>query len=202
MKDWTGVGRRSIYAPLGASGHSMHERQVHDYYATSPVAVDYLFHVIGNDLSGSVWECACGAGHLSKRMHELRPDLIIKNSDIHDRGFPCEIIDFLKYHNPNSFDGDIITNPPYRYAQQFVQKALQTVCSGRLVCMFLKLTFLEGKSRRRLFAAYPPKTVYVFSHCIKCAINGNFNAIQSSAVAYAWFVWQKGFCGETVLKWL
>ena len=32
-------------------------------------------------------------------------------------------------------------------------------------------------------------------------MNGDFEAFGSSAAAYAWFVWEKGFKGETTVKW-
>ena len=151
---------------------------------------------------GQVWECACGEGHLSQRMNDLLPHLSIRNSDLVDRGFNCEIIDFLKYNNPDSFSGEIITNPPYKYAQEFVEKAIETITAGHLVCMFLKLTFLEGQKRKKMFEKYPPKTVCVSSERLKCALNGDFDNTGSSAAAYAWFVWEKGYTGETIIKWI
>lgn len=72
--------------------------------------------------------------------------------------------------------------------------------------MFLKLTFLEGKARYiELFSKYPPKTVYVFSERILCAKNGEFQRMKDgdgSAVAYAWFVWEKDNYSNTEIKWL
>lgn len=69
--------------------------------------------------------------------------------------------------------------------------------------MFLKVQFLEGKERRKLFEKYPPKVIYVSSSRINCAMNGDFEKYKfNSAVAYAWFVWEKGYCGDTVIKWI
>lgn len=67
--------------------------------------------------------------------------------------------------------------------------------------MFLKLTFLESKSRKQLFEQYPPKTIWVSSSRINCAKNGDFDKYPSSAVAYAWYIWEKGYTGDTVVKW-
>lgn len=97
---------------------------------------------------------------------------------------------------------DIITNPPYTKGAEFVQHALDIIEDGRKVAMFLKLQFLEGKSRREFFKKYPPKTVYVSSSRLICAKNGDFAAVTSSAVAYAWYVWVKGYTGETVIRWI
>lgn len=105
-------------------------------------------------------------------------------------------MDFLK--ETQTYDGDIITNPPYKFAQEFVEKALQLVEDGNKVCMFLKIQFLEGKSRRKLFDKNPPKTVWVSTSRIQCGKNGEF---KNSMVAYAWYVWEKGYKGETILRW-
>lgn len=130
-------------------------------------------------------------------------DYIVINSDIVDRGYPGTIEeDFLEF--TETVTCDIITNPPYKYATEFVNKAMELVSEGNKVAMFLKLTFLEGKKRKELFKKYPPKTVYVSSSRLKCAKNGDFKGFDStsSAVAYAWFVWEKGFEGDPVIKWI
>lgn len=98
---------------------------------------------------------------------------------------------------------DIVTNPPYKYALEFVEHALDILADGHKAAMFLKLQFLEGKARRRLFEEHPPKTVYVSSSRLVCALNGDFEAAKGkNAVAYAWYVWVKGYTGETVVKWI
>ena len=72
--------------------------------------------------------------------------------------------------------------------------------------MFLKLTFLEGKARyRELFSKHPPKIIYVFSERVLCAKNGEFEKMKAgggSAVAYAWYVWEKGYQGKTTIEWI
>lgn len=196
MKDWTGNGN-SIYSTLGASSHSWTERQREDYYATEPKAMELL--LAEEKFAPHVWECACGEGHLSRVLEAHGYD--VRSTDFIYRGYgETETIDFLKAEG--SFDGDIITNPPYKFALEFVKKALRMVGTGRKVAMFLKLTFLEGKGRKQFFLENPPKTVYVSSSRLICAVNGNFKMITSSAVAYAWFVWEKGFVGEPVIRWI
>ena len=109
-------------------------------------------------------------------------------------------MDFLSCTEP--FVGDIITNPPYKYAQEFVEKALSLIPAGNKVAMFLKIQFLEGKQRRKLFEVAPPKVIYVATNRLNCAKNGDFTKCDySSAVCYAWFIWEKGFKGETVVRW-
>jgi hypothetical protein len=83
-----------------------------------------------------------------------------------------------------------------------VQKAIETVADGHKVAMLLKLLFLESKGRKALFERYPPTRIHVFSERIPCALNGDFEHITSSAVCYAWFVWEKGFTGNPQIDWI
>lgn len=136
-------------------------------------------------------------GHLSKVLEEHGYN--VKSTDLVYHGYGEGGIDFLTSNE--IFDGDIITNPPYKYARQFVERAMESVRDGHKVAMFLRLLFLEGKSRKELFEKYPVKTVYVSSGRIRCAINGEFREGVGSAQAYAWFVWEKGYTGDTVIKW-
>jgi len=192
-KNWTG-NRRSTFVTLGASSHTEEEREVNDYYATEPKAAKLLMEL--EPLCQDIWECACGEGHLSKVFEEA--GYIVKSTDLIDRGFGVGGVNFLS-ENIQHWRGDIITNPPYRYAQEFVEKALSIVDRGMKVIFFLKLTFLEGKRRKKLFSKYPPKIIYVSSSRLRCGKNGVFKG--SSAAAYAWFVWVKGFKGAPIIRW-
>ena len=203
MRDWTG-NKNSIYKTLGASNHTDKERQNEDYYATDPIAIDKLVKVV--KLPRYIWECACGEKHLSNRLEEL--GYFVCSSDIIQRCDKVQELDFLKANIedvPFVESRAIVTNPPYKYAKEFVLKALELLDDGELCCMFLKLTFLEGKGRYKdLFSKYPPKRVLVFSERVLCAPNGNFIEAkkQGSAVAYAWFVWEKGYNGNTTIEWI
>ena len=73
------------------------------------------------------------------------------------------------------------------------------------MCLWWRSTFLEGKARKKLFEKYPPKVVYVSSSRLQCAKNGDFEKYGKgvgTAVAYAWYVWEKGFNGKTIIEWL
>ena len=187
MSDWTG-NYNSIFKILGASSHTDKEREKDDYYATDPIAIDKLLTV--EKPFKNIWECACGEGHLSKRLIEHGYN--VYSSDLVDRGYGEGIWDFLSMYSCPALDEfDILTNPPYKYAKEFVLKALELVNDDRKVYMFLKLTFLEGNVRySELFSKFPPKTIYVFSGRVLCAKNGEFERLKGggSAVAYAWFV--------------
>ena len=197
MKDWTG-DTNSIFKTLGASNHAEEERHKEDYYATEPNATKLLLDI--DHFSNDIWECACGEGHMSKVLTQAGYN--VKSTDLIDRGYG-EVFDFLSLEN-TEWHGDIITNPPYVKAKEFVEKALTIIPRGNKVAMFLKLLFMESKGRKDLFLNNPPKTIHVSSSRLQCAKNGEFERMEAGgggAVAYAWFVWEKGYKGDTIVKW-
>ncbi len=197
-KDWSG-NNISCYANLGASNHSMGDREERDFYATPPLAVRDLMEL--EKFDKNIWEPACGLNHITNILIESGYN--VRFSDIVDRSAEqnIEIYDFLT--NKDIWEGDIITNPPYKYASEFVEKALETVTEGHKVAMFLKLSFLETKKRYELFQKYPIKKIYVASNRLGCAKNGEFNGKDNiaSAVCYCWFIWEKGYMGQTTIDW-
>ena len=197
-RDWIG-NSRSAFSTLGASNYSNSDRAENDFYATEPKAVELL--LAEEKFAHNIWECACGEGHISKVLesHGYK----VKSTDLIYRGYgKPESVNFLEQSVEN-FDGDIVTNPPYKFALEFCQKALEYLKQGRKLAMFLKLQFLEGKARKKFFSQHPPKTVYVSSSRLVCAKNGDFyRYARSNAIAYAWFVWEKGHKTDPVVKWI
>lgn len=193
------IGKNAIFMTIGASNHTAQERDVNDYYATEPKAVDKLLTV--ETPSKLIWECACGEGHLSRRLTEY--GYKVYSSDKIDRGYG-EVLDFLTVDKENAIqDCDILTNPPYSNALEFVLKALDLVSPGHKVYMFLKLTFLEGKQRaKELYKEFPPQKVYVCTDRILCAKSGRFDLYHNKTIAYAWYVWEKGKQQKTEVGWV
>ncbi len=155
MKDWTG-NRKSTFVTLGASNHTDKEREEHDFYATDPIAIDKLFGCpVCFNIPDIVWECACGNGCLSERMEYFGRR--VYSSDIVDRGYG-EVLDFLEADAMPEGCECIITNPPYKYATEFVRHALDLLPDGGWCIMFLKTTFLEGQKRwKEIFSSTPPQ---------------------------------------------
>lgn len=157
--------------------------------------------MMGANLASDIWEVSCGEGHLSERLKQYGYN--VKSTDLVDRGYGVGGIDFLQCND--TFDGDILTNPPYSLAYEFIQHALELIPDGRKVFMFLKLTFLEGKKRRKLFDTGCLKTLYVSTSRILCAKNGDFEKMKAgggSAVAYGWYEFEKGYKGDAIIKWI
>lgn len=203
---------------LGTNTHTDHDREQDDFYATEPIAAELLLEA--EPELNNIWEPAVGEKHLANVFESHgklgRMSDIVKRCD-DER---IEVKDFLTKRSGllnsveregNQYEGDIVTNPPFKLAVPFIKRGLELVPDGRKVCMFLKLQFLEGQERKEFFKQYPPKTVYVSSSRIACAMNGEFMKLNkktgkmekiANAVAYAWFVWEKGFKGDPVIKWI
>ena len=186
----------SVYSPLGASNHSTGEREENDYYASDPAAIRCLLNECITP-NHEIWEPACGEGHLSKEL--IKAGFHVYSTDLYDRGYGDGCVDFLTC--TEKWVGDIVTNPPYKFAQEFVEHALDLIDDGNRVYMLLKLTFLEGKKRRELFDRRLLEKVYVFTNRITCGKNGVFPK-DRGAVAYAWFVFRKGYNDFPEIRWI
>lgn len=172
------------------------DREKLDFYATDTRATDELLK--REIFVSPIYEPACGEGHIGKVLEEY--GYKVKATDICYRGYGEEKeVDFFTV-TENKLD--IVTNPPYFCASDFLKHALEISKDGVKIAMLFRLAFLEGQARYELFKKYPPKTVYVFSKRLNCAKNGEFEKYRSSAIASAWFVWEVGYLGKTELRWI
>lgn len=175
------------------SSRSNGEREKDDFYPTPSYAVDELLK--REVFNGNIWECACGEGDISEVFVEKGFEVI--SSDLIDRNYG--IVE-------NFFESDyvadnIVTNPPYKYALEFVNEAKKK--SNKKIAMFLKTVFLESEKRRTMFEDkdFPLKTVYQFSKRVTLYKNG-VKMKNSGMIAYAWYVWEKGYCGKPTIEWI
>lgn len=143
-------------------------------------------------------EPAANRGHMVKPLREYFD--VVFGSDIHDYGAGFPIRDFIGMECPQPVDWTI-TNPPFRLAEQFIQRALAT--SRRGVAMIVRSAFLEGVGRYRdLFSAFPPSDILQFTERVVMH-KGRLSAKGSTATAYCWIVWRKKVQGNgTRFHWL
>lgn len=201
-KDWTG-NKKTTFVQLGASNHSDGDRETNDFYATDPHTLEIFLDKLKQDnikLHDTIIEPCCGQGHLSKVLE--REGYKVYSYDLVDRGYGTPNVNFLTDYVLPIQNADIITNPPYKYAHDFVKHSLDLMEDGCKCIMLLKIQFLEGQGRRILFDEYPPKYVYVNSSRQTCYINGDMSKKMSSASCYCWFMWEKGFKGEPTIRWI
>ena len=178
-------------------------REKNDFYATDSFAIKIMADKLKEiGVSKNIWECACGKGHLSKPLIELGYEVL--STDIIDRGYGS-VENFLT--SDRKWSGDIITNPPFKDACAFVEKAMELLETGSKAIFLLKIQFLETRKRAELFKRCGLKRVIVNSERICCAMNGNFdlyfdkkgNKYTGGTQCYAWFVFEKDFDGMPVL---
>ena len=152
------------------------------------------------NFEGTILEPCCGEGHISEVLKECC--YTVFSNDLIDRGYGETFKDFLT----EDFEkvDNIITNPPFKYAKEFIEKSLQV--SNKKVAMFCKLQLLEGVARKDMFENTPLKTVYVFSKRQNPLRNGSEfdenGKRWASTMAFAWFLWEQGYEGQPEIKWL
>ena len=182
----------NLDAHMQIVGHNVKgDRQKDDYYATPYDCTDALLSV--ESFNGSIWECCCGEGHISKRLEEQ--GFAVESTDLVDRGYGQGGVDVLFERTVRQ---NIVTNPPYKLATQ-IARHCQYLASGK-IALLLKLTFLEGIERKGLFLDHPPARIWVFSKRVSLMKNGKL--YKGGMMALAWFVWEAGLKQEPRIGWI
>jgi hypothetical protein len=168
-----------------------------DYFPTPPWATRALCeivlpHIMGGDghyfkWIGSVWDPACGEGHMSEVLKEYFEEVVA--SDVHFYN-GNNVIDFFT-NRPEVYESDfIITNPPFGDKTiPFILRAIELARVG--VAMFLRLQILEGQERYgQIFKPYPPTLAAFFAERVPLC-KGRWNPDGGTATAYVWLVWMR-----------
>lgn len=160
------------------------KRKKSDFYET-PYSLTWLL-LEHEKLEGSILEPACGDGAIS--------------SIVGGTAYDIET-DFLK--ESNKFD-TVITNPPFSLSQEFILKAKEV--ANRKIIFLLPLSYLHGKRRYDSIwtdKQFPLARIYVFTRYPllgeKLRTDGKHN---TGMMVYAWYVWDKEYKGEPIIKWL
>jgi hypothetical protein len=169
-----------------------------DFFPTPPWATRALCEKLGNTSQLSVWEPACGAGHMARPLSECFRRVYV--SDIKDYGYPdTKVENFL---DESLFFADwVITNPPFNRAAEFVSLSLARSAIG--VAFLVRSAFLETKDRyETIYSKIPPTYVYQFVERVPMT-KGRCQRRSSTATAYCWLVWYHDQVGnETRLRWI
>jgi hypothetical protein len=189
-----------------AGGNSATERADNDFYTTDPQSVKiFLDKYIkdGENLEGSIYECSCGTGNISEVIKEYYPNNELFSSDLIDRGYGYGNIDFLNYEYKRKFD-TIITNPPFSLINDFIKRGLEL--TNRYLIYFAKIQILEGEDRVGFLKNTPLKYIYVNKK--RQATWKNNEPLDPNGKKWAttmmmcWFVWDKEYKGEPIVRWL
>jgi hypothetical protein len=160
-----------------------------DDFPTPPWATRALLeHVLKNDSHSfadlNCLEPACGAGHMAKVLAEYFN--AVTCCDIHDYGFGHQR-DFLKGPYPLDCWDWVITNPPFRLAEDFVLRSLEVARTG--VAILARTVFIESVGRyEKLFKSRPPTTYAQFTERVPM-VKGRLDRRATTATSYCWLVW-------------
>lgn len=190
-----------VFRQLGT--HSKDERQNEDFYSTDPQAVKDLIrmlHEYGIEIPYEIVETSVGAGHIAREFEKI--GCHVTGYDIVDRGYPNTIVqDYLTVDKlPDNCM--IVENTPFKLTLEFVKHSLSLLCRGGVICTLQKIQFLEGQARKQFFEENPPEYVFVFSKRTNTYRNGDMEKYKSSAMCFCWFIFRKGYQGDTKVKWI
>lgn len=160
-----------------------------DDFPTPPWATRALLeHVLDRKkiANQSCLEPACGEGHMAKVLKEYFKE--VRYSDAYHYGYG-PIRNFLTYpYEANAVDW-VITNPPFRLAEEFVLRSLNVARCG--VAILARTVFLESSGRyREIFEQRPPSIFAQFVERVPM-VKGRLDIKATTATGYAWFVWDK-----------
>lgn len=157
-----------------------------DDFPTPPWATRALCEWLGTRTVGSaVREPTANRGHMVRPLSEYFER--VEASDIFDYGAGFPVRDYLFGPMPDT-DWTIF-NPPFRLAQQFIERGIVTSRDG--VAAIVRSAFLEGMGRYKdLFSLKPPTDVLQFTERVVMH-KGKLSAKGSSATAYCWLIWDK-----------
>lgn len=182
-------------------GPQIHPRRAaYEFYPTPPEATRALLSAESFD--GSIWEPACGEGHIAKVLMENGHHVV--STDLVDYGFGETGRDFLAQRRPLA--KHIVTNPPYGrgLADAFVRHALRlTKVTGGKVVMLMNLNGLCHPIRHDFYVGNPPAVIYALDECTCWPYGDPGRATTSIAKQrYCWIVWRQSHGGPTQFGWL
>ncbi len=128
-----------------AGGNSRGDRRALDFYPTPKNVTVALLDFLDIPKGRIIWEPCCGDHAMSNVIKSYGYSVLESDIIYGD--------DFLK--TTKKCDA-IITNPPFKLAEEIIKKA---VTESRIVAMLLKSQFWHAKKRHDLFKKFPPTYV-------------------------------------------
>jgi hypothetical protein len=160
-----------------------------DLYETPECATRALLAVESLP-SGAVWEPACGPGAIVRVLRAASHRVYA--TDLVDYGSADQDahgVDFLMESSTPDSIASIVTNPPFKLADEFVRHAL-LLCPR--VYMLLRLAFLESDGRSDILDGGRLRRVHVFRERLPMMHRAGWDGPRaSSAMAFAWFCWDR-----------
>lgn len=185
-------------------------------WATRALIEHCIMPELGFTSELSAWDPACNRGYMTGPLREYFDK--VHASDIHDYPSPA-VVDFLMPYSADlmlkgSTIDFIITNPPFRLAEQFIKRCTE-INPRHGFAMLVRTSFLEGEGRyRNLFTRNPPSFVYQFAERVimqKGIVRdprlkyfdpkADKWKYPSTATSYCWLLWLEGEV-EPKMRWI
>jgi hypothetical protein len=169
-----------------------------DAYFSPPEAVISLLHIEADYLPRRIWEPAAGDGAIVRPLEAAGFTVIA--SDIADYGLRgCQSgINYLTTKARPDVDG-IITNPPYKLAMRFAERALEEV---PYLALLLRTNFLESTARLPFFRKFQPARIWISSRRLPMMHRYGWQGPRApSNTCFAWFVWDARSEQKRIVDW-
>jgi hypothetical protein len=169
-----------------------------DLYQSPPEAVYALLRA--EHIPHNVWEPACGPGAIAKVLEDCGRDVLRTDLVDYGQGEGLSGIDFLIRGLADDIGRGraIVTNPPFKNAHEFVERALEL---SPFVAMLLRLAFLESEKRRDILDNGRLSRVHVFRNRLPMMHREGWEGPKAtSATPFAWFIWDRSHKGPTTLN--
>jgi hypothetical protein len=171
-------------------------RAENDFYRTPEKATVALLRV--ERFHQHVTEPACGDGAISEVLRCA--GYTVFSTDLIDRGYGIPGCDFLA--SGPAATPSLVTNPPFNLIDRFLLHALDS--GFEKVAFFARTAWVEGGKRYdNVWSKYPPIRIWQFSSR-QTLWRGDDPDPRTvgGAIAFAWFIFERGFNGDPALKWL
>lgn len=175
-------------APLSQRGDDLYE-------TPAPAVWALLRH---ETVPETIWEPACGPGAIVRVLRAS--GRIVHATDLVAYDCPDSEArrDFLMELTPPGGIQAIVTNPPFKLAEEFVAHA-RRLCPK--VYMLLRLAFLESERRRDILEGGDIARVHVFRKRLPMMHRAGWEGRKAnSGMAFAWFVFDRDHRGPTTLN--
>jgi hypothetical protein len=183
---------------ISGARHAPKDQEMNHLYPTPPEGTEALLKV--EQFKGPIWEPACGRGDMAEVLKTAGHEVL--STDLIDYGYGrhemARFVDFLE--QSHLYCPNIVTNPPFKIAEKFLLHAIDL--GAEKIALLVRLHFLEGVKRAKIFARHPPVRVWVFPWRL-CIVPDKVDPVRAGgAIPYCWVIWEKGFHGKTTLGWL
>jgi hypothetical protein len=153
----------------------------------------------------ALWVVCAGCRRCRPLIGEVAPKVLneyfaeIRSSDVHDYGYGATH-DYLKHPYEINCCDWIITNPPFRLAEDFVLKSLRLARRG--VAILARTVFLESVGRyERIFSRNAPSIVAQFTERVPM-VQGRLDKSASTSTGYCCLVWEAKRASRPRLVWI